>query len=82
MISACLNDTGFIYIVFFLGFLQWCFAGLILPYIWSIMHGLWLLKAEKNKEADEGQLPQGDGEKNVAALDRNNDGNQRTNKDA
>ena len=47
MVSACINDQGFIYNVFLMGFLQWFFAGFLGPWIWSIIHGLWLLKAEK-----------------------------------
>ena len=47
MISACLNESGFIYNVFLMGFLQWFTGGLIVGYVWSIMHGLWLMKAAK-----------------------------------
>jgi len=47
MVSACINDKGFDYNVFLMGFLQWFFGGFIGPYVWSIIHGLWLLEAEK-----------------------------------
>ena len=47
MVSACINDKGFNYNVFLMGWLQWFFGGFIGPYVWSIIHGLWLLEAEK-----------------------------------
>ena len=47
MISACLTDGGFVYHVFMCGFLQWFFSGMIFGYIWSILHGCWLLDAKK-----------------------------------
>ena len=48
MVSACLYEEGFICNVFLMGFLQCLFAGFIGPYVWSIIHGIWLLEAAKN----------------------------------
>ena len=46
-LSACLGD-GFKCHTLVLGILQLLLTGIIVGYVWSIIHGVWLYKAKKN----------------------------------
>ena len=49
MLSACCNGNKFECMTLVNGWAQGATAGLLIGWIWSIMHGLWLVKAAKGE---------------------------------
>ena len=47
MISACVNDKGFNVMALVFGICQFVLAWILIGWIWSIVHGIWLLDAAK-----------------------------------